>query len=447
VRHIDFLIDRFQTRRDADAVVWRDRTFSYGDLCEAIDRASEQIQRNAIRRGSVVSLEADFSPAAIAMLLALIAHECVIVPLTLAVEGNKPALRRIAEVETIIDISSEDIAVAKATGVAATHPIIRTLRERRHPGLVIFSSGSTGTSKAALHDLVPLVDQFRMPGLPVRAISFLLFDHIGGINTLFSILGNGGCLVVAQERSPEQVCKAIARHRPELLPVTPTFLNLLLVSEAYRRWDLSSLKIVSYGTEVMPSATLRRLQTVLPHVKAVQKYGSSELGILQSKTRPGDALWLRIGDERCRIRVVDGMLEVRTPAAMLGYLNAPNPFTPDGWFPTGDAVEVDGEYMRVLGRRSQMINIGGEKVHPAEIENVLQEMDGVVDVVVTAEPHLIAGHIAKARVQLSTTETLEQFRTRMRHFCRDKLPRFKIPQRVELATDDLHAARFKKLRA
>lgn len=432
---------------DADALVWRDRRFSYGDLCDAIDRASEQLEANGIRPGAVVSLEADFSPAAIAMLLALIAHECIIVPMTPALEGSKVTLRRIAEVEMIIEATTEDAAVMHATGVAARHTIIGTLRERHHPGLVIFSSGSTGTSKAALHDLVPVLEPFHDHGMPVRAISFLLFDHIGGINTLFSILGNGGCLIVVEERSPERVCEAIARHRVELLPATPTFLNLLLVSEAYRRWDLASLKIVSYGTEVMPPGTLRRLREALPHVKAVQKYGSSELGILQSKTRSGDALWLKIGDERCRIRVVNGMLEVRTPAAMLGYLNAPNPFTPDGWFPTGDAVEVDGEYMRVLGRRSEMINIGGEKVHPAEIENVLQEMDGVVDVVVVAEPHLIAGQIAKARVQLSTAETLEQFRTRMRRFCRDKLPRYKIPQKVELATDNLHAARFKKLRA
>jgi acyl-CoA synthetase (AMP-forming)/AMP-acid ligase II len=447
VTYIDFLVDRFRRMRDADAVVWRDRTFSYGDLCDAIDRASQQLQANGIRPGAMVSLEADFSPTAIGMLFALIAHECIVVPMTPALEGSKATLRRIAEVETIIETTTEDIVVVRATGVAAKHAIIGTLRERRHPGLVIFSSGSTGTSKAALHDLVPVLEQFHDRGLPVRAISFLLFDHIGGINTLFSILGNGGCLVVVEERSPERVCEAIARHRVELLPATPTFLNLLLVSEAYRHWDLASLKIVSYGTEVMPAGTLRRLRAALPHVKAVQKYGSSELGILQSKTRPGDALWLKIGDERCSMRVVNGMLEVRTPAAMLGYLNAPNPFTPDGWFPTGDAVEVDGEYIRVLGRRSEMINIGGEKVHPAEIENVLQEMDGVVDVVVVAEPHLISGQIAKARVQLSTAETLEQFRTRMRRFCRDKLPRYKIPQKVELAADNLHAARFKKLRA
>jgi long-chain acyl-CoA synthetase len=431
----------------ADAIVWRDRAFSYGELCDAIQRASANLQANGIRAGAVVSLEADFSPNAIAMLLALIAHQCIVVPLTPALEGRKPSLRQIAEVEKIIAVTADDATGVEATGVTADHAIIARLRERRHPGLVIFSSGSTGTSKAAVHDLVPVLEQFHVQGPAVRAISFLLFDHIGGINTLFSILGNGGCLVVVEERSPERVCQAIARHRVELLPATPTFLNLFLVSEAYRHWDLATLKIVSYGTEVMPPSTLRRLREALPQVKAVQKYGSSEIGILQSKTRPSDALWLKIGDERCRMRVVNGMLEIRTPSAMLGYLNAPNPFTPDGWFPTGDAVDVDGEYVRVLGRRSEMINIGGEKVHPVEIENVLQGMDGVVDVVVIAEPHVISGHIAKARVQLSTAETLEQFRVRMRRFCRDKLPRFKIPQKVELVTGDLHAARFKKLRA
>lgn len=55
---------------------------------------------------------------------------------------------------------------------------------------------------------------------------------------------------------------------------------------------------------------------------------------------------------------------------MLGYLNAASPFTDDGWFKTGDEVEQDGEWLRILGRRSEIINVGGEKVSPAEIEGV-----------------------------------------------------------------------------
>jgi acyl-CoA synthetase (AMP-forming)/AMP-acid ligase II len=153
-----------------------------------------------------------------------------------------------------------------------------------------------------------------------------------------------------------------------------------------------------------------------------------------------------VGGEGFETRVVDGLLEIKAKSAMLGYLNHPSPFTADGWFKTGDAVEVDGEYIRILGRRSELINVGGEKVYPAEVESVLQLMEGVEDVVVSGEPHPITGNIVRARVKLATDEDLAQFRLRMREFCKGRLPRFAIPQKVEIASDSLHGERFKKLR-
>jgi acyl-CoA synthetase (AMP-forming)/AMP-acid ligase II len=140
------------------------------------------------------------------------------------------------------------------------------------------------------------------------------------------------------------------------------------------------------------------------------------------------------------------MLEIKAQSAMLGYLNAPSPFTKDGWFKTGDAVEVDGEYIRILGRKSEMINVGGEKVYPAEVESVIQLMPGVEEVVVTGVPSPITGQMIQARVKLSTGETLPEFRKRMRAFCGDKVPAFKIPQKVELVGQTLHSERFKKMR-
>jgi acyl-CoA synthetase (AMP-forming)/AMP-acid ligase II len=140
------------------------------------------------------------------------------------------------------------------------------------------------------------------------------------------------------------------------------------------------------------------------------------------------------------------MLEIKAKSAMLGYLNAPSPFTEDGWFITGDAVEVDGEWIRILGRKSELINVGGEKVYPAEVESVLQTMEGVEDVAVTGLPNPITGQIVFARIKLSRPESLANFRARMREYCRDRLDRFKIPQKVELVEDGLHGERFKKMR-
>jgi acyl-CoA synthetase (AMP-forming)/AMP-acid ligase II len=140
------------------------------------------------------------------------------------------------------------------------------------------------------------------------------------------------------------------------------------------------------------------------------------------------------------------LLEIKAKSAMLGYLNAPSPFTEDGWFKTGDAVEVDGEYIKILGRKSELINVGGEKVYPAEVESVIQLMDGVEDVAVRGEPHPITGNLVYARVKLSTDEALPSFRKRMHEFCKDKLARFMIPQKVELVERTMHGERFKKMR-
>jgi len=281
----------------------------------------------------------------------------------------------------------------------------------------------------------------------LRTMCFLLFDHIGGVNTLLYTLSNAGCVVTVQRRRPELVCAAIEKWRVELLPTSPTFLNLLLLSEAYRRYDLSSLRMVTYGTEVMLESTLRRVREVLPGVELMQTYGLSELGILRSKSRSSDSLWMKVGGEGFETRVVDGLLEIKARSAMLGYLNATSPFTEDGWFKTGDAVEVDGDYIRILGRRSEIINVGGEKVYPAEVESALQLMEGVNEVVATGERNAITGEVVTAKVKLDTNETVAEFRRRMYAFCEGKLPRFKIPQKVVLVTDGLRSDRFKKLRS
>jgi acyl-CoA synthetase (AMP-forming)/AMP-acid ligase II len=196
----------------------------------------------------------------------------------------------------------------------------------------------------------------------------------------------------------------------------------------------------------MPEATLKRFHSLFPQLQLLQTYGLSELGILRSQSKSSGSLWFKVGGEGFEIRVVNGILEIKAKSAMLGYLNAPTPFTSDGWFNTGDVVDVDGEYLRILGRESEIINVGGEKVYPAEVESVIQQMEGVADVAVAAERNLVTGQIVKARVKLNTDESLADFRKRMRNFCRPRLPVFKIPQKVTLDNQDFYGERFKKLR-
>lgn len=444
--HVDFLLERFRAAGNAPAIVWRDQVVNYAWLAEETTRMQRLLAERGVPAGAVAGVEADFSPRAVALLLALIERGAIIVPLTTSVEEKKPEFRAVAEVEYRVALDANDELQIEPTGVTAIHELIVGLKKAGHPGLILFSSGSTGKSKAALHDIVPMLEKFTVQRHTLRTITFLLFDHIGGFNTLLYNLSNAGCIVTVQDRQPETVCRAIAQHRVQLLPTSPTFLNLLLVSEAWKHHDLGSLETVTYGTEVMPQSTLDRFVAAFPKVKLQQTYGLSEVGILRSKSRSSDSLWVKVGGEGFETRIAEGMLEIKARSAMLGYLNAPSPFTADGWFKTGDAVEVDGEYIKILGRKSELINVGGEKVYPAEVESVLQTMPGVEDVAVTGEKNAITGHIVFARVKLSGDEALPAFRARMREYCAGKLPRFAVPQRVELVDRTLHGERFKKMR-
>lgn len=443
---IDFLLERFRASDSKDVVVWRDRAFSYGWLLEAVERWSERLREEKLPEGAVVSLEADFSPNAIAVMLALIEHRCVIVPLTSSVEVQKPAFRAIAEVEQRIEIDEQDQAAFHDHSTVARHEILRRLRQEAHPGLVLFSSGSSGKPKAAVHDFVALLEKFKVPRHSKRTMAFMLFDHIGGVNTLLYVLSNAGCVVTVPMRTPDVVCEAIEKYKVQILPTSPTFINLLLLSEAYRRYNLSSLELVTYGTEVMQESTLKRFHQLFPDVRLQQTYGLSEVGILRSKSKSSDSLWVKVGGEGFETRVVDGTLQIKARSAMLGYLNHPTPFTEDGWFKTGDAVEVDGEYIRILGRQSDLINVGGEKVFPAEVESVVLTMEGVEDVAVRGVPSPITGQMIEARVKLGRAESLREFQKRMRIYCRDKLARYKIPQKTVLVDEAMHGERFKKMR-
>jgi len=443
---IEFLCEAFQQHAADEAVIWNGQPYTYGWLLEQLDRWRTRLDREQIEPGTVTILEADFSPNAVALFLALAERGCILVPLTEAVRGKREEFIEIAEGEVTVQIDADDNATVRRFDRQADHSIYAELRTAGHPGLVLFSSGSTGKSKAAVHDLVPLLEKFRVPRKRLRSISFLLYNHIGGINTMLYTLANGGCLVTVEKRSPDAVLKAIEQHRVELLPTSPTFVNLILLSEAHQRWDLSSLSTVTYGTEPMPESTLKRFCEAVPHVRLLQTYGLSEVGILRSKSKSSDSLWVKIGGEGFETRIVDGLLEIKARSAMLGYLNAPSPFSEDGWFMTGDAVEQDGEYLRILGRKSEMINVGGEKVFPAEVESVIQQLDNVADVTIHGQQNPITGQIVCARVTLQEDEEQRTFVRRMKAFCRERLAPYKVPVKTAIVEGAQHGSRFKRMR-
>lgn len=441
-----FLIDRFAEVPEAQALVWRDSSFSYGWLLEEVASWDRKLSLWEIPPGSVVLISSDFSPYSVALLLALVGRRYIVAPLVPAGAVRQDNLYEIARVEYVIELTNPESPTVERRHPPRPHQIIDSLKRRESSGLILFTSGSTGASKVVVHDCERFLRKYQDRRHSLRTIAFLQFDHIGGLDTLFYSLANTSCLITLIDRSPGEVCKVIEKQRVEVLPVSPAFINILLHDDSWRSYDLRSLKIVTYGAEVMPEGTLKRFHEAFPNVRAIQKYGTTEIGTLRSHSKSSDSVWVRIGGEGFATRIVDGMLEVKAESAMLGYLNADSPFTEDGWFKTGDAVDVDGDFFRILGRKSDLINIGGEKVFPAEVEAVLQSLSGVQEATVYSEQHALMGQIVVAKVHLSIDENLSSFRTRMRLYCKDKLAPFKIPQKLLIAEGPLRGDRLKKIR-
>lgn len=439
-----WLHDRLSAFASRDAVLYRDHSTTYEQLAGRCEEWFRVLARAGLVPGSVVAIRGEFSPGTCALFLAVLSQRGVVATLPPGEEASQYLDH--AHAEALFDFAAPDAWALHPRTPAAPPPILTRLRERGAPGLIVFSSGTTGHSKAALFDLDTLVARYRSPRPARRTLVFLLLDHLGGIHTMLHTLAHGGTMVVPDRRRPDTVARAIERHRVEILPTTPTFLRMLVVSDATSRYDLSSLRLITYGTEPMPMSTLAALGQSFPGVRLKQTYGLTELGVLPTRSRGSDSPWIELGGIGCEARVVDDVLWLRSETPMLGYLNAPSPFDADGWYNTHDLVQVDGPYIRILGRATELINVGGEKVYPSEVESLLLQMDNIRDATVWGERNPVTGQVVAARVSLARPEDPESLERRIHRFCRGRLAAHKIPVVVEIVEHDHHGPRFKKVR-
>jgi acyl-coenzyme A synthetase/AMP-(fatty) acid ligase len=259
-------------------------------------------------------------------------------------------------------------------------------------------------------------------------------------------LAAGALVVVPADLSVGSVAAALARHQVAVLPASPTFLNLLLAAGVPAA-ELTSLRVITYGTEPMPESLLGRLRAAFPRVRFIQTFGTSETGIFRTESPDPGSTFLRFDDPGLAWKVEGDELWLRSRTQVTGYLNAGNErFTADGWFRTGDRVEVraDGA-LRILGRVGELINVGGEKLMPAEVETVLLTVPGVRDCRVAGEPSALTGQTVVADVVLAPGHDAEVVRTALRQACRARLARHKVPTRVRFVPA-VSGDRLKKIR-
>ncbi len=442
---MNWFIENFKEFDRKIAIIFKNQTYLYIDLYNKI----KEIEKNLlpkIKKGEVVSILSDYSFESISLIISLYKNKNIIVPITTTL--NREIKEKIEESYTnkIIKIFDKEYLIEENSS-NEKHQMIQDLQEKNNSGLILFSSGSTAKPKAMIHNFDNLVEHYKdKKEKSLNMILFLMFDHIGGLNTLLNILSMGATAIIPENRNSDDICKLIQDYEIRVLPSSPTFLNLILMSKSNERYDLNSLKMITYGTETMPESLLIKLKTAFPKVKFLQTFGTSETGIANTSSKSSNSTFMKIDDPELEHKIVDNELWIRSKTQILGYLNSSmDSFTSDGWFKTGDLVEVSEDgYIKIIGRNTEIINVGGQKVLPSEIESVILSMEEIEDCLAYGEKNLITGQNVVCDVVLKNE--ISNIKLLIRKFCKDKLDNYKIPTKINIIDKINFGDRFKKIR-
>lgn len=440
------MVDKFKDNAQI-AIIYNGKKYSYNELYIKI-KEIENFIKDKIKSGEVVAILADYSFVSIALFFALYENKNIIAPITSTSQKEIDGKVKESFSTKIINLENENLVITNIKS-EASHKIINDLQTSKCAGLILFSSGSTGAPKAMIHNLDTLVDSYGdKKQKQINMLVFLMFDHIGGINTMLNILSMNATMIIPQNRNADDICQLIEEYKIAVLPSSPTFLNLILINRSYEKYDLSSLRMITYGTETMPEGLLGRLKAVFSKVRFLQTFGTSETGIAATSSKSSSSTFMKIDDENLEYKIVDNELWLRSKTQILGYLNrSMESFTNDGWFKTGDLVELDSEgFIKIIGRNKEIINVGGQKVLPSEVESVLLGMDEIEDCLVYGEQNAITGQSVSCDVVLKSGVKADGLKILVRKFCKDKLDNFKIPTRVNVVQKTEFTERFKKSR-
>ena len=265
----------------------------------------------------------------------------------------------------------------------------------------------------------------------LKFLIFLMFDHIGGINTLLNCLISGVPIVIPRDRNTSTIINLISKESINVLPTSPTFLNLLLMDENFEKEKFNSLKLITYGTERMPENLLQKLNLLLPKIKLLQTFGTSETGIVQTKSKSSNSNYFKIIDSNCEYKIIDNELFLKTINNIDNYINQEsNNFKADGWYATGDIVEKDSDgFIKIIGRKNKIINVGGLKVLPSEVEEVINSVGGVIDSHVFSKENVILGNIVCANVYSNYSDKTK-LKLKIKNHCKLNLDKYKIPMKI-----------------
>ena len=181
-----WIIEHFKTKGEQIAIIFQNKDYSYNQLANLAEKYYDEVNLK-LPQGTIISIISDYSFESIALFFALYENGNIIVPITTKINSEIGDRLKVISCNYSIYLDDTKLKVVQHEVISNIHPLIQTLCATKSSGLILFSSGSTGTPKAMIHNLDNLIDSFKdKKGKNLTFLIFLMFDHIGGLNTLLN---------------------------------------------------------------------------------------------------------------------------------------------------------------------------------------------------------------------------------------------------------------------
>jgi long-chain acyl-CoA synthetase len=323
-----------------------------------------------------------------------------------------------------------------------------------------YTGGTTGLPKAAMlshRNIVANAVQcrawFRGPPGTSIVLASIPFFHIYGLTVALNFpLIHGGTIVLELRPDPTEILKLVKRYRPIEFPGVPALYAAINHHPDVGRYDLRSIQICLSGSSPLPAEVQRRFEEITGG-QLIEGYGLTEASPVThaNPVRGGERRSGTIGlpFPGTDHRIVDletgtrtlgvgetGELCVRGPQVMLGYYGQPEEtemVLHDGWLQTGDIARIDEDgYATIVDRKKDMVDIGGMKVYPREVEEVLFQHPAIAEAAAIGVPDERLGETIKAFVVLRPGAVATE--AEIIEFVRARIAHYKAPRAVEFRT-------------
>jgi acyl-coenzyme A synthetase/AMP-(fatty) acid ligase len=302
---------------------------------------------------------------------------------------------------------------------------------------LLLTSGTTGAPKIVGHDLMTLSAPIKPAGAPPTWGTFYDIRRYGGLQIFFRAMISGGSLILSQAGEPvaEHLAR-LARHGVTHLSGTPSHWRRALMSPALQSIAPGYVRL---SGEIADQAILDHLRNFFPGASVGHAYASTEAGVgfeVNDGLAGFPADFVNVGHGDVDIKIEDGSLRLRSRRTAASYIGrtAPQLRDDDGFVDTGDMVELRGDRYHFVGRKGGIINVGGQKVNPEEVEAAINRHPAVWGSLVRARKNPITGAIVAADVVLKDQslqgDVVAQTEREIIALCRENVAPYKVPAMI-----------------